>query len=160
MVGCINASGLAFNLSLALTRLGANNVLFLLVCAAVASLILGMGICRSSDRRTPAARPQTGTGSAPGSPSSAPALIMIGSAGAIIMDAILCAYAIFGVCIALSGYWQRSVPMAIRLAICARGAGQAHLPAHGAGALHQQGLCAGPGGADGRGGARCARAVR
>jgi TRAP-type uncharacterized transport system fused permease subunit len=48
-----------------------------------------------------------------------PTLIMIGSAGAIIMDAILCAYAIFGVCIALSGYWQRSVPMAIRLAICA-----------------------------------------
>ena len=41
------------------------------------------------------------------------------SAGAIIMDAILCAYAIFGACIALSGYWQRSVPMAIRLAICA-----------------------------------------
>ena len=41
----------------------------------------------------------------------------------------------------------------------ARGAGQAHLPAHGAGALHQQGLCAGPGGADGRGGARCARAA-
>ena len=41
----------------------------------------------------------------------------------------------------------------------ARRAGQAHLPAHGAGTLHQQGLCAGPGGADGRGDARGARAA-
>ena len=44
VVGCINASGLAFNLSLALTKLGENNVLLLLICAAVASLILGMGM--------------------------------------------------------------------------------------------------------------------
>lgn len=44
VVGCINATGLAFSLSLALTQLGANHVLLLLVCAAVASLILGMGM--------------------------------------------------------------------------------------------------------------------
>lgn len=44
IVGCINAPGLAFNLSLAMTSLGENNVFLLLVCAAVASLILGMGM--------------------------------------------------------------------------------------------------------------------
>ena len=175
MVGCINASGLAFNLSLALTRLGANNVLFLLVCAAVASLILGMGMPSVAayslvailvapslvefgipamaahlfvfyfsviSNITPpvavscfAAAPLAGANPTKVGTTAfrlaiaayivpfvfcfQPTLIMIGSAGAIIMDAILCAYAIFGVCIALSGYWQRSVPMAIRLAICA-----------------------------------------
>ncbi len=44
IVGAINASGLAFNLSLALTQLGQGNVVLLLVCAAVSSLILGMGM--------------------------------------------------------------------------------------------------------------------
>ena len=40
MVGCINASGLAFNLSLALTRLGANNVL--LACLGLGSWPAGI----------------------------------------------------------------------------------------------------------------------
>ena len=157
VVGCINASGLAFNLSLALTRLGANNVLFLLVCAAVASLILGMGMPSVAayslvailvapslvefgipamaahlfvfyfsviSNITPpvavscfAAAPLAGANPTKVGTTAfrlaiaayivpfvfcfQPTLIMIGSAGAIIMDAILCAYAIFGVCIAL-----------------------------------------------------------
>jgi TRAP transporter 4TM/12TM fusion protein len=44
IVGCINASGLAFNMSLSLISLGQGNVLLLLISAAVASLILGMGM--------------------------------------------------------------------------------------------------------------------
>lgn len=175
VVGCINASGLAFNLSLALTRLGANNVLFLLVCAAVASLILGMGMPSVAayslvailvapsliefgipamaahlfvfyfsviSNITPpvavscfAAAPLAGANPTKVGTTAfrlaiaayivpfvfcfQPSLIMIGNPSTIIVDSILCAYAIFGVCIALSGYWQRNVPMVIRLAICA-----------------------------------------
>jgi TRAP transporter 4TM/12TM fusion protein len=44
IVGAINASGLAFNLSLALTQLGQGNVVLLLICAAISALILGMGM--------------------------------------------------------------------------------------------------------------------
>ncbi len=44
IVGCVNGSGLAFNLSYALTNLGDNNLFLLLVLSAVASLILGMGV--------------------------------------------------------------------------------------------------------------------
>ena len=175
VVGCINASGLAFNLSLALTRLGAGNVLFLLVCAAVASLILGMGMPSVAayslvailvapsliefgipamaahlfvfyfsviSNITPpvavscfAAAPLAGANPTKVGTTAfrlaiaayivpfvfcfQPSLIMVGSAGTIIIDSALCAYAIFGVCIALAGYWQRNVPMVVRLAICA-----------------------------------------
>lgn len=175
VVGCINASGLAFNLSLALTRLGANNVLFLLVCAAVASLILGMGMPSVAayslvailvapsliefgipamaahlfvfyfsvvSNITPpvavscfAAAPLAGANPTKVGTTAfrlaiaayivpfvfcfQPSLIMVGSVSTIIIDSALCAYAIFGVCIALAGYWQRNVPMVVRLAICA-----------------------------------------
>lgn len=175
VVGCINASGLAFNLSLALTRLGANNVLFLLVCAAVASLILGMGMPSVAayslvailvapsliefgipamaahlfvfyfsvvSNITPpvavscfAAAPLAGANPTKVGTTAfrlaiaayivpfvfcfQPSLIMVGSVSTIIIDSILCAYAIFGVCIALAGYWQRNVPMVVRLALCA-----------------------------------------
>lgn len=44
IIGAINASGLAFNLSLALVRLAESNVILLLICAALASLVLGMGM--------------------------------------------------------------------------------------------------------------------
>lgn len=175
VVGCINASGLAFNLSLALTRLGANNVLFLLVCAAVASLILGMGMPSVAayslvailvapsliefgipamaahlfvfyfsvvSNITPpvavscfAAAPLAGANPTKVGTTAfrlaiaayivpfvfcfQPSLIMVGSVSTIIIDSVLCAYAIFGVCIALAGYWQRNVPMVVRLALCA-----------------------------------------
>jgi len=173
VVGCINASGLAFNLSLALTRLGANNVLFLLVCAAVASLILGMGMPSVAayslvailvapsliefgipamaahlfvfyfsviSNITPpvavscfAAAPLAGANPTKVGTTAfrlaiaayivpfvfcfEPSLIMIGSVSDIFINLILCGYAIFGVCIALAGYWQRNVPMALRLAL-------------------------------------------
>lgn len=44
IVGSINASGLAFNLSMSLTSLGEGNVFLLLIAAAISALILGMGM--------------------------------------------------------------------------------------------------------------------
>ncbi len=174
VVGCINASGLAFNLSLALTRLGQGNVLLLLVCAAVASLILGMGMPSVAayslvailvapsliefgipamsahlfvfyfsviSNITPpvavscfAAAPL-----AEANPTKVgitafrlaiaayivpfvfcfePTLIMMGSPGMVFINFLLCSYAIFAVCIALSGYWQNKVSMLRRILLC------------------------------------------
>ena len=175
VVGCINASGLAFNLSLALTRLGQGNVLLLLVCAAVASLILGMGMPSVAayslvailvapsliqfgipamsahlfvfyfsviSNITPpvavscfAAAPLAGA-----NPTKVgitafrlaiaayivpfvfcfePTLIMIGAPGMVLINFLLCSYAIFAVCIALSGFWQNKVSMLRRILLCA-----------------------------------------
>ena len=47
-----------------------------------------------------------------------PTLIMIGEPGMILLNVCLCAYAIFAICIALSGYWQRKVSMVRRLLLC------------------------------------------
>ena len=178
VVGCINATGLAFNLSLTLTRFGENHVLLLLLCAAVASLILGMGMPSVAayslvailvapaliqygipamaahlfvfyfaviSNITPpvavscfAAAPLAGANSTkvgftafrlaiaayivPFVFCFVPSLIMIGEAWEILVNAGLCCFAIFGVCIALSGYWLRHTPMIMRLALCAAAA--------------------------------------
>ena len=173
VVGCINATGLAFNLSLALTKLGENNVLLLLVCAAIASLILGMGMPSVAayslvailvapglvaygippmaahlfvfyfsviSNITPpvavscfAAAPLAGANPTkvgftafrlaiaayivPFVFCFVPSLIWIGEPWEILVNFIFCCYAIFGICIALSGYWHRKTPMLIRIAI-------------------------------------------
>jgi TRAP transporter 4TM/12TM fusion protein len=44
VVGAINASGIAFNVGLALTRLAQGNIFPLLIMAAITSIILGMGM--------------------------------------------------------------------------------------------------------------------
>lgn len=175
VVGCINATGLAFNLSLALTRLGENHVFLLLICAAVASLILGMGMPSVAayslvailvapalvqygipamaahlfvfyfsviSNITPpvavscfAAAPLAGANPTkvgftafrlaiaayivPFVFCFVPSLIMIGEVWEIVVNFALCCYAIFGVCVALSGYWHRNVPTLTRIAICA-----------------------------------------
>lgn len=175
VVGCINASGLAFNLSLALTKLGEGNVLLLLVCAAVASLILGMGMpsvaayslvailvapsliqfgippmaahlfvfyfsvisnitppvavsCFAAAPLAGAKPTKVGTTAfrlaiaayiVPFVFCFEPTLIMIGTPGMIILNFLLCAYAIFAVCIALAGYWQHKVSMPRRILLCA-----------------------------------------
>lgn len=175
VVGCINASGLAFSLSLALTQLGNGNVLLLLVCAAVASLILGMGMPSVAayslvailvapsliefgipamaahlfvfyfsviSNITPpvavscfAAAPLAGANPTKVGTTAfrlaiaayivpfvfcfEPTLIMIGTPLMILVNFLLCSYAIFAVCIALSGYWQDVVSMPRRLLLCA-----------------------------------------
>lgn len=175
VVGCINASGLAFNLSLALTSLGQSNVLLLLICAALASLVLGMGMPSVAayslvailvapsliefgipamaahlfvfyfsviSNITPpvavscfAAAPLAGANPTKVGTTAfrlaiaayivpfvfcfEPALIMVGAPGMIALNFLLCAYAIFSVCIALSGYWQKKVSMPRRILLCA-----------------------------------------
>lgn len=173
IVGCINASGLAFNLSLGLTSLGQNNVLLLLFFAAVASLVLGMGMPSVAayslvailvapslvqfgipamaahlfvfyfsviSNITPpvavscfAAAPLAGANPTKVGLTSfrlaiaayivpfafcfTPTLIMEGSTADIIIDSIFCAYAIFGVCVALSGYWHTHVQLWRKMAL-------------------------------------------
>ena len=47
---------------------------------------------------------------------------MIGELWEIVVNFAFCCYAIFGVCVALSGYWHRNVPTLTRIAICAAAA--------------------------------------
>ena len=173
IVGCINATGLAFNLSLTLIRLGQDHVLLLLFCAAIASLILGMGMPSVAayslvavlvapsleqfgmskmashmfvfyfsviSNITPpvavscfAAAPLAGANPTrvgitafrlaiaayivPFVFCFQTSLILEGPIFNIIMDTALCAYAIFAVCIALSGYWQSHVSLWRRLSL-------------------------------------------
>ena len=171
VIGCINASGLAFNLSLALTRIGESNVLLLLLCAAGASLVLGMGMPSVAayslvailvapslirfgipamaahlfvfcfaviSNITPpvavscfAAAPLAGANPTkvgftacrlsvaayiiPFAFCFTPALIAQGSIGSVLFNTVLCAYSIFGLCVALSGYWHTQLPLVVRL---------------------------------------------
>jgi TRAP transporter 4TM/12TM fusion protein len=175
IVGCINASGLAFNLSLALVRLGQSNVLLLLLCAALASLVLGMGmpsvaayslvavlvapsleafgISKMASHMfvfyfsvisniTPpvavscfAAAPLAGANPTKVGFTSfrlaiaayivpfvfcfQPSIILEGPLSSILEETALCAYAIFAVCIALSGYWHAPVAMWRRVSLVA-----------------------------------------
>ncbi|MGI6080908.1 MAG: TRAP transporter permease [Candidatus Avilachnospira sp.] len=175
VVGCINATGLAFNLSLALTSLGANHVFLLLVCAAVTSLILGMGMPSVAayslvailvapsliqfgipamaahlfvfyfsviSNITPpvavscfAAAPLAGANPTkvgftafrlaiaayivPFAFCFTPELIMEGEPLDILICFVFCLYAIFSICVALSGFWQLTVPMVKRVLLCA-----------------------------------------
>ncbi|KUO72770.1 MAG: hypothetical protein APF77_02060 [Clostridia bacterium BRH_c25] len=175
IVGAINASGLAFNLSLALTQLGQGNVVLLLICAAVASLILGMGMPSVAayalvsilvapsliqfgvvpmaahmfvfyfaviSNITPpvavscfAAAPLAGANPTKTGITAfklgiasyivpfifcfQPTLLMIGSPWEIIVDVAFVIFGLFGVCIALAGYYAAPVSMPRRLLLVA-----------------------------------------
>lgn len=178
IVGAINASGLAFNLSLTLTQLGQGNVVLLLICAAVSSLILGMGMPSVAayalvsilvapsliqfgvlpmaahlfvfyfaviSNITPpvavscfAAAPLAGANPTKTGITSfklgiasyivpfifcfQPTLLMIGSPWMIIADTAFVCFGLFGVCIALAGYFTAPVSMPRRLMLTAIGA--------------------------------------
>jgi TRAP transporter 4TM/12TM fusion protein len=175
IVGAINASGLAFNLSLSLTQLGQGNVVLLLICAAVSSLILGMGMPSVAayalvsilvapsliqfgvlpmaahlfvfyfaviSNITPpvavscfAAAPLAGANPTKTGITSfklgiasyivpfifcfQPTLLMIGSPWMIIADTAFVCFGLFGVCIALAGYFTAPVSMPRRLMLTA-----------------------------------------
>ena len=175
IVGAINASGLAFNLSLALTQLGQGNVVLLLICAAVSSLILGMGMpsvaayalvsilvapsliqfvilpmsahlfvfyfsvisnitppvavsCFAAAPLAGADYTKTGITSFKLGIASyivpfifcfQPTLLMIGSPWMIIIDTAFVCFGLFGVCIALAGFYTAPVSMPRRIILAA-----------------------------------------